>query len=200
MYTKIAKTTVLGLAALLAPTLAFAHPGLHPGSGILQGFTHPLTGLDHILAMVAVGLLAFQMGGRALWLLPATFVLVMAGGGALGAAGIEIPAVEIGIALSVVVLGAVVASNIKMPVALAMGMVGFFAILHGHAHGAEMVQGVNGFVYAAGFMTATALLHVAGISLGALVARTGRAIGPIALRTAGGVAVVAGVGMLSGLL
>ncbi len=200
MYTKTAKTTALRLTALVAPSLAFAHPGLHPGAGMLQGFAHPLSGLDHILAMVAVGLLAFQLGGRALWLLPATFVLVMAGGGALGAAGIAIPAVEIGIALSVVVLGAVVASNIKMPVALAMGMVGFFAILHGHAHGSEMVAGVNGFIYAAGFMAATAVLHVAGISLGLLVARTGRAIGPIAIRTAGGVAVVAGVGMLSGLL
>ncbi len=196
MYTKIAKTAALGLAALLAPTLAFAHPGLHSGSGLIQGFAHPISGLDHILAMVAVGLLAFQLGGRALWLLPVTFVLVMAGGGALGAAGIEVPAIEVGIALSVVVLGAIVAGNIKMPCALAMGMVGFFAILHGHAHGAEMVQGVNGVVYAAGFMTATAVLHVLGISAGFLTTR----VGPVAIRTAGGVAVVAGIGMLSGLL
>lgn len=196
MYTRIAKIIALGLAALLPPTLAFAHPGLHSGAGLIQGFAHPMSGLDHILAMVAVGLLAFQIGGRALWLLPATFVLVMAGGGALGAAGIEVPAVEVGIALSVVVLGAVVAGNIRMPFALTMAMVGFFAILHGHAHGSEMAQGVNGLVYAAGFMTATAVLHVVGIGAGFVVTR----IGPAAIRTAGAVAVVAGVGMLSGIV
>ncbi len=196
MYAKMTKTAALGLVALLAPTLAFAHPGLHPGAGLIEGFAHPMSGLDHILAMVAVGLLAFQMGGRALWLLPATFVLVMAGGGALGATGIEIPAVEIGIALSVLVLGAIVACDIKMPVALATGMVGLFAILHGHAHGSEMAQGVNGFIYAAGFMTATVVLHLVGIGSGLLVTR----IGPVAVRTAGGIAVVAGIGMLSGLV
>lgn len=200
MNARLAKIGALGLAAALTPTLAFAHPGLHAESGIWHGFVHPLSGLDHIFAMVTVGLLAFRLGGRALWLLPATFVLVMAGGGALGAAGIAVPAVEIGIALSVIVLGAVVASGVEMPIALAMGMVGAFAILHGHAHGSEMAEGVSGLSYAAGFMSATALLHAAGLGLGFGIARIGRAVGPVALRAAGGVVAMAGVGLLGGLI
>jgi urease accessory protein len=200
MNARLMKMSALGLAVALTPTLAFANPAITPAAGLVQGFLHPLSGLDHIFAMVTVGLLAFKLGGRALWLLPVTFVLVMAGGGALGAAGIAIPYVGVGIALSVVVLGAIVASGVQMPVALAVGMVGFFAILHGHAHGTEMAQGASGLSYAAGFMTATAMLHVGGISLGFLIGKVGEKFGPAVLRTAGGLAAVAGAGMLGGLI
>lgn len=187
-----------GLALL--PAAAFAHTGVSETSGFGHGFGHPISGLDHILAMVMVGVFAWQLGGRALWLVPSTFVLVMALGGALGVAGIELPFVEIGIALSVIVLGAVVASSIKAPVATAMGLVGLFAVFHGHAHGAEMPEDVGGLAYAAGFMLATALLHAAGIGAGVLIGTAGDRFGPAAVRTAGGAAAVTGVGLLTGLL
>lgn len=187
-------------AALLAPTAAFAHTGVGGTSGFLHGFTHPISGLDHILAMAMVGLLAWQIGGRALWLVPASFLALMAAGGALGAAGFGLPFVETGIALSVVVLGALVAAGVKAPVAAAMGLVGLFALFHGHAHGAEMPENAGGLAYAAGFMLATALLHVAGLGLGFLVGRAGERHGPLAVRAAGGLAAVAGLGLLAGVL
>ena len=142
--------TSLAALALLSPTAAFAHTGIGETSGFAHGFMHPIGGLDHVLAMVMVGIFAFQLGGRALLLVPLTFVGVMALGGGLGVAGIPVPFVEIGIALSVVVLGAVVALNVKAPVAVAMGIVGMFAIFHGHAHGAEMPENAGGIAYAAG--------------------------------------------------
>jgi urease accessory protein len=165
----------------------------------MHGFSHPISGLDHILAMVMVGVFAFQFGGRAIWLVPTTFVLVMALGGALGIAGIDVPFVELGIALSVIVLGAIVALNVKAPTAVAMGIVGLFAIFHGHAHGAEMPEDA-GAAYAAGFMIATALLHVVGIGAGFLIAKIGERQGSFVVRTAGGLAAVAGVGILTGMI
>jgi urease accessory protein len=159
-----------------------------------------MTGLDHVLAMVMVGVLAFQLGGRATWLLPATFVLVMAFGGALGMAGFNVPFVEIGIALSVIVLGAVVALNIKAPVAAAMAVVGLFAVFHGHAHGAEMPENAAGITYAVGFMMATAILHMAGLALRFAIGRGGERSGFLATRLAGGFATIAGVGILTGLI
>jgi len=122
------------LAAFLAPTAALAHTGVGDTSGFMHGFMHPLGGLDHQLAMILVGIFAYQLGGRALWLVPLTFVGVMAIGGLLGVAGIPVPFIELGIALSVIVLGAIVAFGVKVPVAAAMGIVGLFAIFHGHAH------------------------------------------------------------------
>jgi urease accessory protein len=187
-------------AAVLLPTAAFAHVGVGETTGFMHGFGHPVSGLDHILAMVMVGVFAYQLGGRALWLVPATFVLVMAAGGALGVAGVEIPFVEVGIALSVIVLGAIVALGVKAPVAVAMGIVGLFAIFHGHAHGAEMPEDAGGLAYAAGFMIATALLHVIGIGVGFLIGRVGESYGPIVVRSAGAAATVAGVGLLTGVL
>lgn len=198
----ILKSAIRAAPALLAllPTAALAHTGVGATSGFAHGFGHPISGLDHILAMVMVGVLAWQLGGRAQWLVPAAFVAVMAVGGALGVAGIEIPFVEIGIALSVVVLGAMVALGMKAPLALAIGLVGLFAIFHGHAHGTEMPQDASGLAYAAGFMIATALLHLAGIGAGLLIGRAGASYGPAAVRSAGGVAAVAGVGILTGLI
>ncbi|HEY0331010.1 MAG TPA: HupE/UreJ family protein [Rhodopseudomonas sp.] len=200
MNTNVIKIAALGLAAALLPSVAFAHPGLDHLGGVAHGFAHPLFGFDHVFAMVTVGLLAFKLGGRALWLLPASFVLVMAGGGALGAAGIAVPFVEVGIAASLIALGAIVASGVAMPVALAVGMVGFFAVFHGHAHGAEMPQDVSGLSYAFGFMAATALLHVGGIGLGFAIGKVGDRLGTAAVRTAGGVVAAAGVGLLSGII
>ena len=152
MFTKIVKFSAAVAALFLAPSLAFAHTGVGDTLGFVHGFSHPLSGLDHVLAMVMVGVLAWQLGGRAVWVVPATFVLVMAGGGALGMMGVAIPFVEIGIALSVIILGAIVALGIRAPVAIAAGIVGLFAIAHGHAHGAEMPAAAAGMAYAAGFM------------------------------------------------
>jgi urease accessory protein len=124
----------------------------------------------------------------------------MAGGGALGIAGINLPYVETGIALSVIVLGAIVALNVKAPVAAAMGIVGLFAIFHGHAHGAEMPENAGGAAYAAGFMIATTLLHAAGVGLGLAIARLSESRGSFVVRTAGGLAAVAGLGILTGMI
>ncbi|RWY64594.1 HupE/UreJ family protein [Rhizobium leguminosarum] len=194
------KTGLFALAAAALPAVAYAHTGVGQTSGFMHGFSHPISGLDHILAMVMVGIFAFQLGGRAVWLVPATFVLVMAVGGGLGIAGVNLPFVEVGIALSVIVLGAIVALNVKAPTAVAMGIVGLFAIFHGHAHGAEMPEDAGGAAYAAGFMIATALLHAAGLGLGFLIARIGERQGPFVVRTAGGLAAVAGVGILTGVI
>ena len=165
-----AAAATLALAATLAPTLASAHPG-HESVSLMQGFAHPLGGVDHIIAMVAVGLLAAQLGGRALWLVPASFVAAMAAAGAAGMMGLALPYAEAGIAGSLVALGAVVVLRIAMPVAVAMGMVAFFAVFHGYAHGAEMPETMLGLAYGAGFVTATALLHGVGIGLGFAIGR-----------------------------
>lgn len=200
MPLKIMKFGASVLAALAVPTLAFAHTGVGETTGFMHGFGHPVSGLDHILAMVMVGVFAFQLGGRGLWLVPSTFVLVIAIGGALGVMGVAIPFVETGIALSVIVLGAIVALGTKAPVTMAMGIVGLFAIFHGHAHGAEMPEDAGRVVYAAGFMVATALLHVVGIAIGFVIGKAGESGGRIVTHSAGGVAATVGVGLLTGLL
>ena len=188
------------LALCLVPTAALAHTGGGDTSGFMHGFAHPLGGLDHLLAMVLVGLFAYQLGGRAMWLVPLTFVGVMALGGFLGVAGIPVPFIEIGIALSVVVLGAIVAFGVKPPVAVAMGVVGLFAIFHGHAHGSEMPMDASGVAYGLGFMLATTVLHAVGISIGFLIGMTTRSLGDNVYRVAGGVASIAGVAILIGVL
>lgn len=194
------KSSLLALAAIALPAVASAHPAIGEAAGFSHGFAHPISGLDHILAMVMVGVFAFQLGGRAVWLVPTTFVLVMALGGLLGVSGINVPFVETGIALSVVVLGAVVAFNVKVPLAAAAGIIGLFAIFHGHAHGAEMPENAAGGAYAAGFMVATALLHAAGLALGYAVGHAVKRQGVLVTRTAGSIAALAGVGLLSGLI
>lgn len=193
-----AAALALVLPVALLPTVALAHTGAGATSGFVHGFEHPIGGLDHLLAMVMVGVLAWQIGGRALWMVPATFVLVMAIGGALGVAGIDMPLVELGIALSVVVLGAVVAFGVRAPVAAAMALAGAFAVFHGHAHGAEMPVGAGGLAYGLGFMLATAMLHLAGLGIGYAVGRIGDRYAPFAVRAVGGVVAVAGVGILAG--
>jgi len=195
MRTALLRSLILAFALL--PTAAFAHTGLGDGHGFVHGFSHPLGGLDHILAMVTVGIFAWQLGGRALWLVPATFILVMAAGGLLGIAGVPVPFVELGIVASVIVLGAIVALGVKAPVAMAMGIVGLFALFHGHAHGTEMPLDASGLSYAAGFMLATAVLHTGGITLGCLIGRISDSYGRIAYRVAGSVVALTGVAILT---
>lgn len=160
------------LIALAAP--AVAHPLADAGTGLAAGLMHPLGGLDHVLAMVAVGLWAAQLGGRALWLVPTTFVAMMLVGGALGASGAGVATTEAGVLASVLLLGLLIAFAVRAPVGLGMAVVGLFALCHGHAHGSEMPAGA-GALYALGFAGATAALHGVGIGL-ALACRDGRVI------------------------
>jgi urease accessory protein len=183
-------------ALILSSTLAQAHPG-GPAHDLVHGFLHPIGGLDHVLAMVAVGLLAAQLGGRALWLVPGAFVAVMAVAAAFGAVGIAPPRAETGIAASVLVLGAVVALRLGMPANLAAAIVGVFAIFHGVAHGAEMPQTMSGLSYGLGFVAATAVLHGVGIGIGLLAYRWSNAAGPTALRALGGCIAAIGVMMVA---
>lgn len=191
------------LAAVMVvptPAVGFAHTGVGDASGFVHGVGHPVSGLDHTLAMVMVGVFAWQLGGRALWLVPMAFVLVMAVGGTLGIAGVGVPFVETGIAFSVVVLGAIVAFDLKAPTAAAMGVVGLFAIFHGHAHGAEIPENAGGLAYAAGFMIATALLHLSGIGAGFLMGKASEHYGSVLVRSAGGLAIAAGIALVIGSL
>jgi len=161
-------TPLATLSLVLAPMLAHAHPG-HDASGFASGLAHPLHGLDHILAMVAVGLWAVQLGGRAKWLVPASFVSVMAIGGALGMAGVAMPFAEQGIFASVLILGVLIAAAVRLPLAASMSIVGLFALCHGHAHGLEMPGTAAGLAYGAGFVLATAILHASGIGAGLMI-------------------------------
>jgi urease accessory protein len=193
------KLGALTLAGALLPTAALAHTGIGTAVGFTHGFWHPIGGLDHVLAMVAVGAFAARLGGRALWIVPSAFVAMMAVGGFIGMEGIALPLVETGIALSVVVLGAAVALRWKLPVAAASALVGLFAMFHGHAHGSEMPVDASGLTYATGFMLATALLHVGGIGLGLAIGRIG-ARSKLVLQASGGAMALAGVALLGGYL
>ncbi len=154
------------LACCLFPIAAMAHTGVGHTTGFAAGFSHPLGGADHMLAMVAVGLWAAQLGGRATWAIPGAFVSMMLVGGALGVAGMQIPFIEQGILLSLLVLGLLIAGAVRLPLAIGGMLVGLFAVYHGHAHGAEMPLAMGALSYSAGFAFATALLHAAGIASG----------------------------------
>ena len=172
---KISKPTpsvILGLlltSLILIPSTASAHSETGTVGGFISGFKHPITGLDHIVAMVAVGLWGAFLGGRAMWMLPVVFPMVMAFGGGLGVLGVPVPYVETGIAISGVILGLMVACAVKPPLWVAAVIVGFFAIFHGVAHGRELPQAANPMTYAFGFVLSTGLLHLSGIALGLLV-------------------------------
>jgi urease accessory protein len=194
------RLSYLVLATLLMLTPALAHTGIGGTTGLAHGFLHPVGGIDHVLAMVAVGLLAALRGGAALWLVPSAFVTMMAVGGFLGMAGVGIPFAEIGIGLSVVVFGTAVALPRIMPVAAALALVGFFAVFHGYAHGAEMPDTASGFEYGFGFVLATALLHLAGIALGLGIGKMGELEGRRVARVAGGSMALAGVTILAYLI
>ncbi len=194
------KRLTCGLAALIAalPMAALAHTGTGAHIDAMHGFLHPLTGLDHVLAMVAVGVFAAQLGGRSLWAVPAAFVLAMVAGGAVGYAGVPLPMVEQGIAVSVIVMGLAVAFGARLPVVPAMALVALFAVFHGHAHGAEG-SGAGSFLgYAAGFVIATSLLHAAGIVLGRGLTRLGGTLSTNASRLVGATGALAGAAILVG--
>ena len=201
---RLARTASLAALATLVGTAAFAHPGDHSHLahlGFATGFAHPFTGLDHLLAMIAVGLWASQLGGRAVWLLPLTFPVVwllpltfpvvMAAGAALGFGGVALPWIEVGITASVLVLGAAVALSYRPSLAVSLPLIGLFALLHGYAHGVELSAQTSALGYCAGFVAATFILHLAGLAIGFAAGRT-----PVrfAARTAGGA--IAAVGAI----
>jgi urease accessory protein len=181
------------LVVLANPARAFAHVRGGEVVGLTSGLLHPISGLDHVLAMIAVGLWGAQLGAPAVWLLPVTFPMVMAFGGMLGLMGINLPGVEVGIALSAIGLGAVVCCEARPKLWVAGLLVGVFAVFHGHAHGTELEPGANALLYSIGFVIATGLLHATGIGIG-LVHRW-RA-GQVALRAMGAGISVAGVALL----
>lgn len=195
---RFVKLFALSSVVALVPQLAFAHVGVGDAHGLTHGFMHPISGIDHILAMIAVGMFAANLGGRALWLAPATFVVMMAMGGAMGVFHVELPYVELGIAASVILLGVAVASRAPLPTAVAMAVVGVFAIYHGHAHGSEMPIDASGAAYAAGFMAATALLHVVGIGVGLSIGMADKTSAVRLNRLGGAGIALAGVGLLIG--
>ena len=191
---------VFRLAAIVT-LLVVASPASAHGiggalSGFIDGFAHPLLGLDHVVAMVAVGLWGTFLGTPAIWLLPIVFPLVMAIGGALGILGVPLPATEIGIAASAVVLGAMVALAARPALWIAAVLVGAFAIFHGYAHGAELPAGADAAAYSVGFVVATGLLHLTGILFGLM---THWPAGQVAVRAAGVAIAAIGVLALSGL-
>ena len=180
---------VIGFFALL-PSVSFAHQGGGEAEGIAQGFMHPISGFDHVLAMLAVGLWGAQLRSPAVWILPIVFPMVMAFGGFLGLIGVPIPGIEIGIAASAIALGAFVALEAQLPLPIAIVLVGIFAIFHGHAHGTELPEGENAALYSIGFVVSTGLLHGVGILIGLIHKWPA---GAVVLRLAG-VAVAAGGG------
>ena len=168
---------------LATSNTSFAHTNDGVAGGLVSGILHPIKGLDHLVAMVAVGLWGAQLREPAIWILPILFPLIMAVGGLLGLAGLPIPFIEIGIALSALTLGAMVAFRVTLPLVAASGMVGIFAIFHGHAHGTELPDAANPLAYGIGFVVSTGLLHLLGILIGLIVRWP---IGEKALRVGGG--------------
>jgi urease accessory protein len=189
--------TVLFVALFSIFGVVHAHEGGGIAGGFVSGFTHPLLGWDHVVAMVAVGLWGAFLGAPAIWILPVVFPLVMAFGGALGVLGVPMPAVEIGIATSAIVLGAMVALAARPPIWIAAIIVAVFAIFHGYAHGAELPGSANPLAYSVGFVIATGMLHLFGIAFGLLVKWPA---GKLAVRVSGGVIALVGAGFLTGTL
>jgi urease accessory protein len=183
---------ILGL--VLLPHYAWAHVSSGETGGFLTGIQHPVSGLDHVIAMLAVGLWGAQLGAPAVWILPVVFPMMMAMGGTLGLMGIPLPGVEVGIAVSAVVLGIMVLAEARLKIQLAMVIVAFFAVFHGHAHGTELPAGQSGLLYSIGFVAATGLLHGTGIAVG-IIHRW--QAGRLALRGAGSLVCASGVYFLA---
>jgi len=193
LQNKVLKSFLMALLFAAIPGVAYAHEGTNLGlGGFLSGIVHPVLGYDHLLAMLSVGIISAQIGGRAIWTVPATFVTVMAIGGVLGLINIGLTATELGIAVSLVILGLVIAAERRIPILAVMIGVGFFAIFHGYAHGAEMPDTAEPFLYALGFLVGTALIHIAGVVIGDISRHYER--GKIVLRVGG--ALIALVGLL----
>lgn len=179
-----------GTVFLLASGAALAHPSHEHASSFMAGFDHPIGGFDHLLAMLAIGLWAASLGGRALWTIPSAFVITMLAGGGLAVAGLSVPFVEQGILLSVIVLGALVLFAKRLPTTVCVATAGAFALFHGAAHGIEMPLNANGLQYALGFALATAGLHVIGLGFGLWMAKMGT---PLVTRISGSVIATAGL-------
>ena len=164
----------------------------------MAGITHPVLGLDHLLAMVCVGIVSAQIGGRAVWTVPTTFVGVMALGGLFGILGTGFLAVELGIAVSVIVLGITIAAERTFPVVITMIAVGLFAVFHGYAHGTEMPSTAEPLLYALGFLTGTAVIHIAGLFIGDISSHYEK--GKVLLRVGGGVIALIGIMFVFGII
>jgi len=190
----ILRTSLFALALLLSPAAAFAHSG-HEHAGMLAGLAHPVFGLDHLLAMLAVGLWAAQQSGAVRWALPLTFVASMLLGGLFGFAGMQLPLMETGIAGSVLAFGLLVAVAVRLPMALALGLTALFALTHGVAHGLELPALASPWGYAGGFVIATAALHAVGYLMARMLPQ---AAAPLLLRLAGGASALTGVWLLAG--
>jgi urease accessory protein len=182
------------LTVLFLPATVFAHQETGSITGIVSGLSHPVSGMDHVLAMISVGLWGAQLGAPAVWVLPVAFPMVMAFGGMLGLMGIMLPGIEIGIAVSAIVLGAMIVTESRPPLWIAAALVGFFAIFHGHAHGTELPAGSSGLLYSIGFVASTGTLHGVGIAMGLVHAFRG---GRLVVRAAGAVVSAAGVFFLA---
>jgi urease accessory protein len=189
LRTRSARVLTVTFLALSAADTAFAHTQKGEAVGFLTGFRHPISGLDHVLAMVAVGLWGAQLGTPAVWVLPVAFPMVMAFGGMLGLIGVPLPGIEYAIALSAILLGAAVMFEVRPPLWMAALLVGFFAIFHGHAHGTELPAGQSAVLYSIGFVMATGCLHALGIGIGTIHRwQWGKGI----LRLAGGLVTIGG--------
>lgn len=183
----------LTLGLMSFSTVALAHPG-HESAGFAEGLLHPFSGMDHLLAMLAVGLWAAQLGGRAVWQIPAAFLALLCLGGVLGMNGIILPSLELGIVGSVVVFGALIAAGKKLPVSIGMGIASIFALFHGAAHGLEMPAMTSGLSYSIGFVAASLILHASG-----LLAAYATRLAPLAVRFIGATIATAGTVLLSGI-
>jgi len=189
---------ISAVATFLLATTAQAHTFGVTGGGPAEGFAHPFLGLDHLLAMLTVGLWAAQLGGRARWAVPAAFVVMMAMGGALALFGVALPRVEVGVAVSVLVLGLLVATAARMPVRFGALVVGTFALFHGHAHGTELPMQASEWDYGAGMLAASGLLHGVGLGLAGMAQR-GSVVAERGLRVAGAAIAASGLLMLGAL-
>lgn len=190
---RLSLSAILFLAAAMP---AYAHVGIGTTSSFTAGFMHPLSGLDHMTVMIAVGLWAALKGGRAIWAWPTAFVGVMLAGAALGMAHVPVPFVEPGILASVVALGLLVALAVDLPVSAGVAIIGLFALFHGHAHGTEVPENAGGLEYMAGFAVATALLHAVGIAAGLGLGLKFRGLA----RVAGAACAAIGVGLAFGVV
>lgn len=187
----------LASAVMLAPTATLAHTGHGDTAGFMHGIAHPISGIDHVLAMVSVGILAAGIGGRALWLLPLTFISVMMGAAVLGMIGVDLPSFEVWIAGSLVALGLAVAYPSYLSSLTGAGLIAVFAIFHGYAHGAEMPVGASGLAYAAGLVMGTVLLIGTGTGVTLLAGLKGGRFGPCVLRGGGAAIGLYGLAALS---
>ena len=178
---------------LLIPTVANAHTGIGDPTGFLYGLAHPIGGLDHILAMVAVGLWAAQIGGTALWLIPGAFIIAMTGSSVLGHFGLPLLGVEQGILASDFILGLLLLFATRLPLAVSVGIVSILAIFHGYAHGAEMPATASGLTYGIGFIISTAALHLAGVGIGLGIDRVQSKLQQLLFRLGGGVVLLGAV-------